>query len=158
MEDTSKAQLENLKRAVIVSMAVILALLEGFYFFVMKVPLVECVLEWLFGMSVCLGQLFQHAGSYGDAIRYFKQASAICATGLDRTEAGYAYLNAGWCLRHMDQFDEAIFQVERAAECFAEPGNKAGTAAALSIKGICLWHKQAAVGALECLRRAVGLF
>jgi len=54
MEDASKAQLENLKRAIMVSMAVILALLEGFYFFVMKVPLVQCVLVWLFGLSVCL--------------------------------------------------------------------------------------------------------
>ena len=54
MEDTSKAQLENLKRYVMVSIAAILALLEGFCFFVMKVPLVECVLEWLFGLSVCL--------------------------------------------------------------------------------------------------------
>ncbi len=54
MEDTSKARLENLKRHVLVSMAVILALLEGFYFFVMKVPLVQCVLEWLFGLCICL--------------------------------------------------------------------------------------------------------
>ena len=54
MEDTSKTRLENLKRAIIVSIAVTLALLEGFYFFVMKVPLVQCVLEWLFGLSVCL--------------------------------------------------------------------------------------------------------
>ena len=53
-KDVSKAQIENLKRSIMVSMAVILALLEGFYFLVMKVPLVQCVLEWLFKLGVCL--------------------------------------------------------------------------------------------------------
>jgi PAS domain S-box-containing protein len=58
MEGTSKTRLEHLKRAIMVSIAVILALLEGFYFFVMKVPLVQCVLEWLFGLSICLVILY----------------------------------------------------------------------------------------------------
>jgi len=53
-KDVSKAQIENLKRSIMVSIAVILALLEGFYFFVMKLPLVQCVLEWLFKLGVCL--------------------------------------------------------------------------------------------------------
>jgi tetratricopeptide (TPR) repeat protein len=112
----------------------------------------------VYRMSLCLGQLFQHAGSYGDAIRYFERASAICAAGLDRNAAGGAYLNTGRCLRHMDAFDEAIVQLDQAAECFLASGNKAGMAAALSMKGLCLWHKQAACAALECLRQALGLF
>ncbi|MDH4137198.1 MAG: hypothetical protein OEW09_10860, partial [Anaerolineae bacterium] len=53
MEDTSKVHLESLKRYVMVSIAVALAFLGGFYFFVMKVSLVQCVLGWLFGLSVC---------------------------------------------------------------------------------------------------------
>ena len=109
-------------------------------------------------MSICLGQIFQYAGSYGDAIRYFKQASAICSSGADRNAAGNAYLNTGWCLRHMDAFDEAIVQLAKAAECFAASGNKAGMAATLSMRGICLWHKQAPCEALECLRQSIGLF
>jgi signal transduction histidine kinase/putative methionine-R-sulfoxide reductase with GAF domain len=54
MEDTSKVHLDKLKRYIMVSAAAVLALVEGFYFFVMKVPLAECVLEWLFKLFVCL--------------------------------------------------------------------------------------------------------
>jgi two-component system phosphate regulon sensor histidine kinase PhoR len=54
MEGTSEVYLERLKRYVMVSIAVVLAFLEGFYFFVMKVSLVLAVLGWLFGLSVCL--------------------------------------------------------------------------------------------------------
>lgn len=114
--------------------------------------------QQVYKMSICLGQLFQHAGWYRDAMRYFRQASVICAAGLDRNATGNAYLNTGWCLRHMDAFDEAIVQLEKAGECFAETGNRAGMASALSIRGLCLWHKQAAGAALECLRQALRLF
>ncbi len=53
MEDTARTRIEKLKRSVIVSMAIILALVGGFGFLVMKVSLVRGVLGWLFGLSIC---------------------------------------------------------------------------------------------------------
>jgi len=85
MEDTSKVHLENLKRYVMVSIAAILTLLEGFCFFVMKVPLVECVLEWLFGLCVCLVILhvsFRHIFHMQDrTTRYLNQMKMLHEVG-----------------------------------------------------------------------------
>ncbi|NIO69793.1 MAG: GAF domain-containing protein [Anaerolineae bacterium] len=89
MEDTSRAQLGNLKRYVMVSIAAILALLEGFYFFVMKVPLVQCVLEWLFGLSVCLVILhvsFRYIFRMQDrTTRYLNQMKMLHEVGKELT-------------------------------------------------------------------------
>jgi signal transduction histidine kinase/putative methionine-R-sulfoxide reductase with GAF domain len=89
MEDTSKARLENLKRSMMVSMAVILALLEGFYFFVMKVPLVQCVLEWLFKLCVCLVILyvgFRYTFRMQDrTTRYLNQMKMLHEVGRELT-------------------------------------------------------------------------
>lgn len=108
--------------------------------------------------AVCLGQLFQHAGHFDDAIRYFSIALAASENGLDDAAAAVARLNKGWCLRHIDRYDDAIVEVDKAADLFAKNDNKAGLATVLSMKGMCLWHKQTVTPSLECLIRAVKLF
>ncbi len=89
MEGTSKAQLENLKRSIMVSMAIILALLEGFYFFVVKVPLVQCVLDWLFKLCVCLVLLyvgFRYIFRMQDrTTRYLNQMKMLYEVGKELT-------------------------------------------------------------------------
>jgi PAS domain S-box-containing protein len=85
MEDASKVHLKSLRRYVMVSVAVVLAFLEGFYFFVMKVSLVQCVLEWLFGLSVCLVILhvsFRYISRMQDrTTRYLNQMKILQKVG-----------------------------------------------------------------------------
>lgn len=113
--------------------------------------------ERAFRMSLCLGQLFLHDGRLDDAIAYFSRALAA-ASALDAGAAGQAHLNLGWCLRHQEHYEQALGQVERAAELFAGTDNQAGLAAALSVKGLCLWHQYNVSASLESAGRAVKLF
>ncbi|TEU13776.1 MAG: GAF domain-containing protein, partial [Anaerolineales bacterium] len=87
MEDAGKMHLESLKRYVMVSIAVVLAFLGGFYFFVMKVSLVQCVLGWLFGLSVCLVILhvsFRYVFRMQDrTTRYLNQMKILQEVGKD---------------------------------------------------------------------------
>ncbi len=60
MKDIGRARLEKLKLRIMVGIALVLVLVEGFAFLVMGVPLVRCALEWLFALSV--GLVVVHVG------------------------------------------------------------------------------------------------
>lgn len=104
-----------------------------------------------------LGQLFLHCGVYAQARRCFARYLALASARGEGDAIAFAHLDIGWCARHAEEFDEALAQVDQAIAGFQASHNKGGLGRAESIKGICLWHQQDDLAALEHLELARAL-
>ena len=109
-------------------------------------------------LAIYLGQIFQHMGWYNAAIAWFERALNGFGDQLSPVAGAQAQLNIAWCLRHMDEFDSALLHVEKSLVQSTAQGNLPGRAAALSIKGICLWHQHNVSPSLDCLGEAERIF
>jgi tetratricopeptide (TPR) repeat protein len=105
-----------------------------------------------------MGQLFQQIGMYADAVVYFGKALFLARRWKDAYAIGQSELNTGWCLRHVDRFDQAIRHASMAMKCFREAGSCEGLARALSVRGICRWHLREDLAALGDLKEAASLY
>jgi tetratricopeptide (TPR) repeat protein len=104
------------------------------------------------------GQLFQQVGMYEPAITYFKKVLRISHKLHEENAIGHAHLSIGWCLRHIDRFDEALDNAGAAIRHFDKSGNREGTAQALSVQGMCHWHLYDDMAALRDLEQSVALY
>ncbi len=108
-------------------------------------------------MLVYVGEIFQHEGEYAEALWYFEKSDHFTNPN-DYAALASVAVAKGWCLRHIDQFDEAIDSFKKAIPLFEKVHLPAQMARCYSAMGINQWQKFQDIPAMESLKQALILF
>jgi tetratricopeptide (TPR) repeat protein len=108
-------------------------------------------------MLLYTGEMFQHEGEYAEALWYFEKSEQCTEPG-DHAALASIAVAKGWCLRHTDQFDQAIDSFRKAIPLFEKLNMPAQMARCYSAMGINQWQKFQDIPAMESLKQALTLF
>lgn len=101
------------------------------------------------------GKLFLQVGFYPQAISFFRRALGLFSEPGAEAEKARALFCLGWCLRHAEQYSDALICLNDAEALFDEQGDRAWLARTHSATAMCYWHRLEDQKALEQLDAAL---
>lgn len=102
-------------------------------------------------------ELLRQVANYSDAMWFCDRLGALSSL-LDPVMEGHIHFEAGWCLRHMERFREAVARLDLASQCYEQAEQPSAAARALSAKSMCLWHLLEDAQGLECCEQALASY